>query len=65
MLLDAIASASAGSLFGAVLLASNVHEPAIIIDQFKLTDFRMLHVFMLATGSSAYVQCTLMFRRRD
>jgi hypothetical protein len=59
MFVDAITSAGAGSLFGAVLLASNVHQPAVIIDQFKLTDFRMLHVFMIATGSSAYVQHTL------
>jgi hypothetical protein len=53
MILDAIASAAAGSVFGAALFASGVHRPTIIQEQFQLHNFRMLHIFTIAMGSSA------------
>ena len=42
-----------GAAFGAALAASGVYLPSVIIDQFRLTDFHMFHVFATAVGSSA------------
>jgi hypothetical protein len=49
-----LATAASGALFGAALTAAGVVSPATIIAQMKLTDLRMLKVFITATGTSAY-----------
>jgi hypothetical protein len=53
MLSDPAATAITGAAFGASLAASGVYLPSVIIDQFRLTDFHMFHVFATAVGSSA------------
>ena len=53
MIAEALYTAGTGAFFGAALTASSVYLPAVIIDQFQLTDFRMFHVFAVAMGSSA------------
>ena len=53
MLSDSAATAITGAAFGASLAASGVYLPSVIIDQFRLTDFHMFHVFTAAMGSSA------------
>jgi hypothetical protein len=53
MLSDSAATAITGAAFGASLAASGVYLPSVIIDQFRLTDFHMFHVFATAVGSSA------------
>ncbi|KAK3073729.1 hypothetical protein LTR53_004426 [Teratosphaeriaceae sp. CCFEE 6253] len=55
MYADALYSAGTGVFFGAALTASKVHLPSVIINQFELTDFRMMQVFAVAMGSSAQV----------
>lgn len=44
-----------GATFGAALTASGVWSPSTIVDQMHLQDFRMLKVFLTASGASAYV----------
>lgn len=53
MLSDTTATALTGAAFGASLAASGVYLPSVIIDQFRLTNFHMFHVFATAMGSSA------------
>ncbi len=53
MLPDVLYSASTGAVFGMALTASRVHLPSVIINQFELTDSRMMQVFAVAMGSSA------------
>lgn len=53
MLPDFVSAAGTGAIFGAALTASGVYLPSVIIDQFRLTDFHMFHVFATAMGSSA------------
>jgi hypothetical protein len=50
---DLVSTALSGAAFGAALTASGVYLPSVIIDQFRLTDFHMFHVFATAAGSSA------------
>ena len=53
MLSEAVYTAGTGAVFGAALTASRVYVPSVIIDQLRLTDFRMFQVFAVALGSSA------------
>lgn len=53
MLSEALYPAGAGAIFGAALTASRVFVPSVIVGQFELKDFHMLHVFAVAMGSSA------------
>ncbi|KAK0252349.1 hypothetical protein LTR91_022393 [Friedmanniomyces endolithicus] len=53
MLADVLYSGSTGAVFGMALTASRVHLPSVIINQFELTDSRMMQVFAVAMGSSA------------
>lgn len=53
MLFESMMSAVSGIAFGAALAASGVYVPSVIIDQFRLSDFHMFHVFATAMGSSA------------
>lgn len=55
MLSESMATAATGTAFGAALAASGVYMPSVIIDQFRLTDFHMFHLFATAMGSSAQV----------
>jgi len=48
-----VSTALSGAAFGASLAASGVYLPSVIIDQFRLTNFHMFHVFASAMGSSA------------
>lgn len=48
-----VASLVSGSLFGSALLVSGVYSPTIIINQFHLSDFHMLKVFLTASAGSA------------
>lgn len=48
-----VSTALSGAAFGTSLAASGVYLPSVIIDQFRLTNFHMLHVFATAVGSSA------------
>jgi hypothetical protein len=50
---DALYAAGTGAVFGAALTASRVWLPSVILDQFSLQDFHMMHVFAVALGSSA------------
>ncbi|TKA60912.1 hypothetical protein B0A55_12154 [Friedmanniomyces simplex] len=59
MFADALYNVGTGAFFGAALTASKVHLPSVIIDQFKLTDFRMMQVFVVAMGSSATIMFVL------
>lgn len=42
-----------GAAFGAALLTAGVHSPAIIVNQLKFTDWRMVQAFLTATAGSA------------
>jgi len=53
MLPDSVSVALSGAAFGAALAASGVYLPSVIIDQFRLADFHMFHVFVSALGPSA------------
>lgn len=48
-----VGSLASGMIFGAGLTISGVASPQVIIQQFKLTDFRMLVTFLTASASSA------------
>jgi hypothetical protein len=50
---DALYAAGTGAIFGAALTASRVWLPSVILQQFNLSDFHMMHVFAVALGSSA------------
>jgi uncharacterized membrane protein YdcZ (DUF606 family) len=53
MFSETAATALTGAAFGASLAVSGVYLPSVIIDQFRLTNFHMFHVFATAMGSSA------------
>ena len=53
MLSESTATLATGITFGAALAASGVYMPSVIVNQFRLTDFHMFHVFATAMGSSA------------
>ncbi|KAK5129492.1 hypothetical protein LTR08_003215 [Meristemomyces frigidus] len=59
MFAEALYTAGTGALFGAALTASGVYLPSVIIDQFRLTDFHMFHVFAVGMGSSAATMVAL------
>ncbi|KAG9684926.1 hypothetical protein KCV03_g10103, partial [Aureobasidium melanogenum] len=59
MLFESMATLVTGTAFGAALAASGVYMPSVIIDQFRLTDFHMFHVFATAMGSSAMAMLIL------
>ncbi|KAM0717955.1 hypothetical protein Q7P37_006287 [Cladosporium fusiforme] len=59
MLTNAISTIATGAVFGASLKASGVYQPSVIIDQFRLADFHMLHVFTTAVSSSAVAMLLL------
>ncbi|KAF7854603.1 hypothetical protein EAF04_010412 [Stromatinia cepivora] len=44
-----------GALFGAVLTATGVYSPTVIISQMKLESFHMLKVFLSASATSAAI----------
>ncbi len=50
---SAVASLTAGALFGAALSAAGVSPPAVILAQMRLEDLHMLKVFMTASAASA------------
>ncbi|KAK5676546.1 hypothetical protein LTS10_010847 [Elasticomyces elasticus] len=59
MIADVLYNLGTGAFFGAVLTGSKICLPSVLIDQFKLTDFRMLQIFVVAMGSSATIMFTL------
>lgn len=44
-----------GAAMGAALTAAGVYQPAVILAQFKFSDFSMLQTFLTAAASSTYV----------
>ncbi|KIW02500.1 uncharacterized protein PV09_06300 [Verruconis gallopava] len=59
MISETMYTVGTGAVFGAALTASRVHLPSVIINQLRLTDFHMMHVFAAALGSSAAVMFVL------
>lgn len=48
----ALATTTAGALFGAALTTARVHLPGVISEQMKLRDFFMMEVFVTAIAVS-------------
>jgi len=53
MAIERASNCARGMIFGAALTASGVAIPDIINQQFALTEFHMLKVFLTASASSA------------
>lgn len=49
---NVVANVVCGSAFGAALTASGMHQPSVIVGQFKMENFHMLETFMTAAASS-------------
>lgn len=41
-----------GTAFGAALVAAGVHDPAVLISQFKFENFDMVQSFLAATATT-------------
>ncbi|QIW99825.1 hypothetical protein AMS68_005343 [Peltaster fructicola] len=55
VMLECARSVVAGASFGTALTAAGVHLPEVVVDQFRLTNFRMFQVFTIALGSSVFI----------
>ncbi|SPO05923.1 uncharacterized protein DNG_08612 [Cephalotrichum gorgonifer] len=48
-----------GAVFGAALVAAGVHDPAVVISQFKFENFDMVQSFLAATATTSAVVVAL------
>lgn len=44
-----------GAAFGAAMVAAGVHDPAVLISQFKFENFDMLQSFLAASATTRYL----------
>lgn len=44
-----------GAAFGAAMVAAGVHDPAVLISQFKFDNFDMLQSFLAASATTRYL----------